>query len=141
MQLLYISSLITFSQQLKHWTISILNAVPLKSKLPPSLETRVSSRLSSLESMVLSPKAKVSSRERVEQLLVSKGLWNVYGLKDEINSVFCFSNHDALGQFHMRQWNFEFFKIKFCTMKLNQQKAETMGCLKLLRSCASCPCA
>ena len=25
------------------------------------------------------------------------------------------------------------------TMKLNQHKAETMGCLKLLRSCASCP--
>ena len=48
--------------------------------------------------MVLSPKAKVSSRERVEQLLVSKGLWNVYGLKDEINSVFCFSNHDAFNR-------------------------------------------
>ena len=47
----------------------------------------------------------------------------------------------AEGQFHTRQRNFEFFKIKFCTMKLNQQKAETMGCLKLLRSCASCPCA
>ena len=34
----------------------------------------------------------------------------------------------------------KFFKIKFCAIKLYQQKFETMGCLKLLRSCASCPC-
>ena len=70
--------------------------VPLKSKLPPSRETRVSSRLLSLKLRVLSPKAKVSSHERVEELLVSKSLQNVYGLKDLNNSVFCFSNNDAL---------------------------------------------
>ena len=50
-------------------------------------------------------------------------------------------NWKSIGQFHARQWNFEFFKIKFCAMKVYQQKVETMGCLKLLRRCASCPCA
>ena len=65
-------------------------------------------------------------------------------IENEINLRFllfsCYLS-SRCGQFHMRQWNFEFFKIKFCTMKLNQQKAETMGCLELLRSCAFCPCA
>ena len=44
------------------------------------------------------------------------------------------------GQFHGAQSNFWLFSNKILhTMKLNRQKAETMGCLKLLRSCASGP--
>ena len=59
-------------------------------------ESLISTLISRVESLVSQLKANVSSRERVEELLVSKGLQNVYGLKDEIISVFCFSNHDAL---------------------------------------------
>ena len=48
-------------------------------------------------------------------------------------------NWKSIGQFHSRQWNFEFFKIKFCAIKV--KPTGIMGCLKLLRCCASCPSA
>lgn len=76
--------------------------VPLKSISYHPLarrESHLGSHLSSQESCLPRQKSRLSSQDsrssfkRVEKLYASKGLWNVYGLKDESNSVFCFSDH------------------------------------------------
>ena len=42
-------------------------------------------------------------------------LFSFFSVKDQIAS---FQLEEIVGQFHVRQWNFEFFWIKFCTIKL-----------------------
>lgn len=96
-----VSSFITFSQKLKYkqspsWTWYhskvLVTTLSRDESLILALVSQVESLVSQGKSLVYWVETR-SSCKRVEKLQASKGLWNVYGLKDENNSVFCFSDH------------------------------------------------